>query len=432
VTAARVSDDYRETPLWWDGADFPAASDGALPGNVDVAIIGAGYTGLTAALSLSRAGRSVAVLDRADIGGGASGRNAGMVHSGLRRDIEALERRYGERGRALHDASVDAYRHVAALTSEVAPDAGFRECGWVYLAHRKSRLRGLRASERMRRERLGESTRLMTASELAVETRAHGFHGGLLSSDGATVDPGRYLAGLARAVMGAGARIHSRVSVSGVSRRSDGAGLAVNTSGGTVVAGDVLAATNGYTDSALPALRRRVIPIGSYIIATEPLGDVLAAEVSPHRRDMTDTREFLHYWRLTADDRLIFGGRTSFAPVTLQKARDRLYAAMLGFYPQLEGIRITHAWMGNVGFTFDRVPHLGRINGITYAMGYCGSGVAMGSWLGTLAGRWIAAGGDAQRPPFATLTFPTAPGYNGRPWFLPLAGWYYQLKDKIL
>ncbi len=141
---------------------------------------------------------------------------------------------------------------------------------------------------------------------------------------------------------------------------------------------------------------------------------------------MTDTREFLHYWRLSPDHRLIFGGRTSFTPVTLQQARDRLYAAMLQIYPQLEGIRVSHAWTGTVGFTVDRLPHLGRHDGMTYALGYCGSGVAMATWLGTHAGAWIA--GEPPGP-FAGLPFPTLPGYTGRPWFLPAAGWYYQLRD---
>ena len=202
----------------------------------------------------------------------------------------------------------------------------------------------------------------------------------------------------------------------------------MHTSRGDISAGDVLVATNGYTDAAAPWARRRIIPIGSYIIATEPLGDVRAADVSPQRRMMSDTRNFLHYWRLSPDGRLVFGGRTSFAPVTVQTARDRLYAAMIGIYPQLAGVRISHAWTGNVGFTFDQLPHLTRSDGVTYAMGYCGSGVALGSWMGTLAGEWIARGAQ---PAFADLRFPRIPLYRGHPWFLPLVGLYYSLLDRL-
>ena len=178
----------------------------------------------------------------------------------------------------------------------------------------------------------------------------------------------------------------------------------------------------------MPPLRRRVIPIGSYIIATEPLSAAQEADISAQRRMMSDTRNFLHYWRLTPDGRLLFGGRASFTPVSLQRARDRLYHAMVGVYPHLEGIRVSHAWSGTVGFTFDQLPHLGRIDGITHALGYCGSGVAMGSWLGNLAGHWLA-GGAA--PPFTNLRFPTLTGYHGRPWFLPVAGLYYSLRDSV-
>ena len=132
--------------------------------------------------------------------------------------------------------------------------------------------------------------------------------------------------------------------------------------------------------------------------------------------------------RLSPDGRLLFGGRTSFAPVSVQTARDRLYAAMIGIYPQPAGVRVSHAWTGNVGFTFDQLPHLTRSDGITYAMGYCCSGVALGSWLGTLAAEWIARG---TRPAFSDLRFPRLPFYRGHPWFLPLVGVYYSLLDRL-
>ena len=190
----------------------------------------------------------------------------------------------------------------------------------------------------------------------------------------------------------------------------------------------MLVATNGYTDAAAPWARGRIIPIGSYIIATEPLGDARAADVSPQGRMMSDTRNFLHYWRLSPDGRLVFGGRASFVPMSVQTARDRLYAAMIDIYPQLAGVRVSHAWTGNVGFTFDQLPHLTRSEGVTYAMGYCGSGVALGSWMGTLAAEWIARGA---RPAFSDLRFPRMPLYRGHPWFLPLVGVYYSLLDRL-
>ena len=422
-----LSDDYREEPVWWRDAGLPDIAPAPLSREADVAIIGAGYTGLCAALTLARHGKRVVVVDTDATGRGASGRNAGMIHAGLRRNVDWLEQHRGAAGAALHAASVDAVRYVAATAAEIHADAGFEERGWLYLAHRPSAMRRLGSQEQMRRERLGETTVLFAPDALAQETEAHGFHGALLTNNGASIHPARYLAALARAAIATGVQVHEHVAVTNVERRPEG-GFTVIAPGATLAARDVLVASNGYTDAAVPALRRRVIPIGSYIIATEPLDDAHVAAISPTRRMMSDTRNFLHYWRLTPDRRMLFGGRTSFNPVSLERARGLLYAAMLDMYPHLDGVRVSRAWSGLVGFTFDQMPHLGQLGGITYALGYCGSGVAMGSRLGALAGQWLATG---EAPVIARMPFPTLPGYTGRPWFLPLAGAYYQLRDLI-
>ena len=423
---APLAESYRETPLWWDDTTFPPVAETPLPATADVVVVGAGFTGLTAAARLARHGKDVVILDSGGLGEGASGRNAGMIHGGVRRDLDTLERRYGAAGRALHDAGAEAYAFVARTAAAEAPDAAYAQCGWLHLAHRRSRMRDLRRDEIERRRRLGEATVILESAALEEETPCRGFHGGMLTDNGASIHPARYLAGLARGALSAGAALHQRTRVTAID--GDRHGAVVHTTGGDIRAGDVLVATNGYTDAAAPWARRRIIPIGSYIIATEPLGDVRAADVSPMRRMMSDTRNFLHYWRLSPDGRLVFGGRTSFAPVSVQTARDRLYTAMIAMYPQLAGVRVTHAWSGNVGFTFDQLPHLTRFRGITYAMGYCGSGVALASWMGTLAGDWIAGGAQ---PAFSGLRFPRIPGYRGHPWFLPLVGVYYSLRDRV-
>jgi glycine/D-amino acid oxidase-like deaminating enzyme len=423
---APLADDYRETPLWWDDTSFPTVDESALPATADVVVVGAGFTGLTAAARMASHGKHTVVVDSAALGEGASGRNAGMIHAGVRRDIAFLERKHGAAGKALHDASVEAYAFVARTAAAAAPDAHYTQSGWLHLAHRASRMKGLRKDEVERRQLLGESTVMLEEPALESEAPCRGFFGGMLTDNGASIHPARYLAGLARMSLASGAAIHTHTQVRSIERGT--AGSVVHTSHGDIAAGDVLVATNGYTDAAAPWARRRIIPIGSYIIATEPLGEMRAADVSPQRRMMSDTRNFLHYWRLSPDGRLVFGGRTSFAPVTVQTARDRLYAAMIGIYPQLAGVRISHAWTGNVGFTFDQLPHLTRSDGVTYAMGYCGSGVALGSWMGTLAGEWIARGAQ---PAFADLRFPRVPLYRGHPWFLPLVGVYYSLLDRL-
>ncbi len=424
--AAPLAENYREAPLWWDDTEFPPLATSPLPATADVVVVGAGFTGLAAAARLGALGKHVVVVDRDALGEGASGRNAGMIHGGVRHDVALLERKYGAAGRALHEASVEAYAFVARTAATAAPDAMYTQSGWLHLAHRRSRMARLRREEVERRTRLGEATVMLEEPALESETPGRGFHGGMLTDNGASIHPARYLAGLARLALASGADVHENTHVTSIEPL--GTGSLVHTSGGDISAGDVLVATNGYTDGAAPWARRRIIPIGSYIIATEPLGDVRAADISPQRRMMSDTRNFLHYWRLSPDGRLVFGGRTSFAPVTVQTARDRLYGAMIGIYPQLAGVRVSHAWTGTVGFTFDQLPHLTRSDGITYAMGYCGSGVALGSWMGTLAAEWIARGA---RPAFSDLRFPRIPLYRGHPWFLPLVGAYYGLLDRL-
>jgi glycine/D-amino acid oxidase-like deaminating enzyme len=422
---APLTPEYREAPLWWDDTVFPTLAESPLPDAADVVVVGAGFTGLAAAARLGSHGIHAVVVDSGALGEGASGRNAGMVHGGVRRDLDFLERKHGVAGRALHDASVEAYSFVAQTAATAAPDAMYTQSGWLHLAHRRSRMSGLR-TEAAERRRLGESTVMLDGAALEHETPSRGFFGGMLTDNGASIHPARYLAGLARLSLANGAAVHAHSRVRSIEPLRTGS--RVHTSRGDIAAGAVLVATNGYTDAAAPWARRRIIPIGSYIIATEPLGETRAAEVSPQCRMMSDTRNFLHYWRLSPDGRLVFGGRTSFAPVSVPTARDRLYAAMVGIYPQLAGVRVSHAWTGNVGFTFDQLPHLTRREGVTYVMGYCGSGVALGSWMGTLAAEWIARGA---RPGFADLRFPRMPFYRGHPWFLPLVGVYYSLRDRL-
>ena len=203
----------------------------------------------------------------------------------------------------------------------------------------------------------------------------------------------------------------------------------VETKRGAIHAREVLVATNGYTDAVAPTLRRRIIPIGSYIIATEPLPEDLARELSPTGRAYFDTRNFLSYWHVTADRRMLFGGRVSFIPTSVDRTARLLYQRMIQVHPQLAGTKVEYSWGGKVALTMDRMPHIGRAGGVMYAMGYSGTGVVMSNWLGTRAAEWMA-GGAA--PALARLRFPIVPApYEGRPWFLPFAGEVFRLQDRL-
>jgi glycine/D-amino acid oxidase-like deaminating enzyme len=230
---------------------------------------------------------------------------------------------------------------------------------------------------------------------------------------------------LASAAVRAGAVIVEGVEVLGVDR-SDGT-TTLATSGGPLRAAEVLVATNGYTGPAFPALRRRVVPVGSYVIATARLEPAVARGLLPRARVMSDTWNLLHYFRVSDDGRLVFGGRASFTPTTVERSAGILAAAMRKIFPPLAQVPIEYAWAGNVCFGRDRMPHAGRLDGIHYALGYAGHGVALSTWLGARMGDALA--GRGAIPDLTGDRLRTIPFYRGVPWFLPVVGGYYRLKD---
>ena len=260
-------------------------------------------------------------------------------------------------------------------------------------------------------------------SELRTEIGSDAYFGGLVVEQSAGLNPARLTLGLADLAEAAGAVLHEETRAIRILPQADGRSV-VETSRGAVIATDVIVGTNGYTGGLTPSLRRRIMAISSFIIATEPLPPDVAAEVSPHRRLFFDTKNFLYYWRLTPDNRMLFGGRASMWPTSVERAAAILQRAMVGIHPQLWQTPIAHAWGGRVAFTFDRMVHAGRADGVTYAVGCCGSGVAVMPWLGMRVAEWVG-GGDP--PAIASLSFPLVPApYEGRAWFLPLAGEYWK------
>ena len=242
------------------------------------------------------------------------------------------------------------------------------------------------------------------------------------------MNPARYVRGLADAAVRAGATITTGTAVSRVQRQTGG--WQVHTTAATVLARELLLATNGYTNGASPALQRRFVPIGSYIIATEPLDAAVASALLPRRRIAFDSKHFLYYFRVTADRRLLFGGRAEFGrstPDTTRRAASILQQGMTAVFPQVRDARLDYAWGGNVAFTRDQMPRAGRLDDAYYAGGYCGHGIAMATYLGEQIARRIA--GEPIDDPLFDDRFAPIPLYSGNPWFLPLVGAYYQVKD---
>jgi glycine/D-amino acid oxidase-like deaminating enzyme len=424
----------KETPVWLEGVTFPTADAAQpLPAHADVAIVGGGYTGLAAARELARRGASVALLEARALGWGASSRNGGMVLTGLKLEAEQLVAKYGlETARRLFAASLQALGCVERIVAEERIDCDFARSGHLLLACKPAHYGALAREAELLDRHFGHPTRVVPPGELGDEIGSGAYHGGLVDAASAGIHPARYAAGLARAAQRAGAQLYERAPVQRIER--DQAGWRLATPRGQLRAGAVLLASGGYSGPATPALRRKIVPLGSYIIATEPLPETLAHELSPRDRMIFDSKRFLYYFRLTPGRRMLFGGRAGFfpeTPATVRQSAEILRRGMLKVYPQLRDARIEYAWGGTLDVTFDMMPHAGQIDGLHYAIGYAGHGVAMATYLGGLLGAGLA--GEQADNPFAELPFPGAPLglYDGRPWFLPLVGAWYKFLDWV-
>ncbi len=269
---------------------------------------------------------------------------------------------------------------------------------------------------------------LVGRDEQRSEIGSDYYHGGMVVSRAAHLHPALYFKGLLGLVQAAGVPVASRTPVTGLTQEAGGT-WQVKTPRGTLRAGNVVIATNGYTGDVTPQLKRRVVPVGSYIIATEELPADLASELSPKNRSMADTRRVLTYYRLSPDrKRMIFGGRARFGFSDPTETAPLLHRFMVDRFPQLRDTKITHAWTGNVAFALDELPHMGKLDGLHFALGCNGSGIAMMSYLGRETARKIM-GRPNHQVAFDMPEFPTHPLYNGNPWFLPLVGGYFRAAD---
>lgn len=429
--------EFRQKNYWLDTTDIPSGSPGFLPETADVAIIGAGFTGLSAARTLAKHGANVAVLEAESIGWGASSRNGGMVLTGLKLSVAQLVRRYGlDKARQMYGASIASIDLVEQIVREENIDCNFSRCGHLEVACKKSHFDGYaRAAEIIARD-FNHQLRVIQKSDLPQEIGSTIYFGGMVDEVSAGVNPARYVGGLARAAINAGACVYEQTRAESIERafRNGSAGFQLTTPKGTLWVRDVLIATSGYTGKFTPALQKKIIPIGSFIIATERLSDELARELSPRKRMIYDSKNYLYYFRLTPDNRMLFGGRAAFFPETsdtVRRSAEILRRGLIDVYPQLRNTRVEYAWGGTLDFAFDIMPHAGQLDGMYYSVGYSGHGVAMATYLGTKIAEVIC--GSADENPYRDIPFPGAPFglYDGRPWFLPFAGTWYKFLDWI-
>jgi glycine/D-amino acid oxidase-like deaminating enzyme len=403
----------------------------SLPSKTDVAIIGAGYSGLSAACRLAEVGASVLVIERDMVGSGASSRNAGQVLTGLRVDPETLVARYGEtRARELFDLSMEALGSLRRSICKFGIECEFERTGHIQAAAKPAHFQAFRREAALLTKTFGREVRLVARAEQRTELGSDRYFGLLIDDDSAAINPVKYVAGLASAARARGAIVQCGRSVQRLLR--GGRRWTVVTDRGDIDAGDVLVATDAYTNGAAPFLQRRLIPIGSYIVVTAPLEPATAAGLIPKGRMVFDSKRFLYYFRMASDRRLLFGGRAEFSAVTDETAvhaAQVLRRGMIDVFPQLRGVAIDYAWGGKVAFTRDQMPRAGSIDGAYYAAGYCGHGIAMSTYLGDLVARRIA--GEPLQHRLFDDRFAPVPLYMGRPWFLPLVGAYYRFLDFV-
>ncbi len=392
-------------------------------------IVGSGLTGLSAALRLARGGRTVVVVDAGEIASGASCMNGGMVSPDIKAGIKVIFAEHGpELGREMWEATVRSVDIVSDLAASESIDAQIVRGGMAALGVGQGAQSKFEKSVAWYRENVGVDWEVLGPDRVGEIVGGDHFTTALFEPEGIGIQPARFVFGLAERAAGVGAALVANCRATAFERQ--GAGFQVTTSKGTVRAGDVVLATNGYTTAEpSPELARRVVPVGSYIIVTEPLGE-RAAAVFP-RGSMTYTKKrLLNYMRRTPDDRILIGGRRNLHPgLDLEESAADLQRQLLGYFPDLEGVPITHVWGGKLAVPFDLVPHMGQIDGAWYALGYAGHGVGLSTLMGHELGGMLL--GEERPSVFTKVPHPKRFYYRGNSWFLTPASILYRTLDRI-
>jgi glycine/D-amino acid oxidase-like deaminating enzyme len=422
--------EFKSRPFWWEAYEPAALPEIPLPNSVRVAIVGAGYAGLNAALELNREGIECIVLDANEPGFGASTRSGGMVSGGVNVGKRYLAPALSEQQAApFFTDAADAFTHIENLVAREKIDCHWKKDGYFIGAWAKSHYDGLAHKVELLNRYANSDAYLVPPDRQREEIGSDYYRGGMVIQRAAQVHPALYYKGLLDLCRARNIPIASKTGVTKLTEQ--GSGWRVDTVRGSLEASDVIIATNGYTGDATPELKRRVVPVGSYIIATEELPPEIAKGLSPKNRTIADTRRVLTYYRMSPDGkRLIFGGRAKFGHTDPVETAPILHRFMLDRYPQLKGTKITHAWTGNVAFTLDEMPHMGKFQNMHYALGCNGSGVAMMSYLGHQTARKII-GKSNRTCAFDEPNLADHKLYNGDTWFLPWIGRYFRTRDWI-
>ncbi len=417
------------TPYWWEEAPRPDPPQTALADDCDVAIIGTGYTGLAAAIELARAGRSVQVFDKSRAGEAASSRSGGIGSGNLRLSFAKMLARLGrQKAEAYYREGIEARADLSRFIEAEGIQCHFDPVGRFIGAVRPAHYESLAREAELLNKHFDLAAFSVPKSEQHKEIGSDAYHGGMVRPDIAGLQPALLHQGILDCALGGGVTVHAKTAVSGIQREASG--FEVMTVRGRTRARDVFVAGNGYTDAATPWLRRRLVPVPSLMIATDHLDPAVMDKLCPKRRMLGDTNRLHNYFRPSPDgSRILFGGRTAGrlavdGPVPFAY----LHNKMIGIFPDLAEVGLSHIWWGFVAMNIDHLPQLAVKDGVHYAAGFCGSGIVWARWLGRKAALKVL--GDATAvSAFEGQPFAAVPFYNGNPWFLPAVVTWFKFLD---
>lgn len=425
-----ILENCKFSPYWWEKTPRPSLSEKNLPRSVDVLVIGAGYTGLHAALQTARGGRSTLVIDAEDAGWGCSSRNGGQISTSIKPSFDSLSKQHGSKTAfEILKEGQNSLEWIQYFIKSEKIDCNFAKVGRFHAAHNAKQYQILAHKIANQPKGLSVEAHVVLRSEQHQELGTDVYWGGVVYEEHCSVDPAAYHQGLLDRAVSAGVQVISRCPAIHIQKNSNG--FEIQTSQGIILARNVVIATNGYTGTLTPWLQRRVIPIGSYMIATEALPLGVIDKLIPKDRIVSDTRRIVYYYRASPDrTRILFGGRVSHQETDPRVSGPQLHHDMVQIFPELASVSISHSWCGFVAYTFDELMHMGVRDGMHYAMGYCGAGVGTSSYFGMRIGQQVL-GLKEGSTALDDLPFQTRPFYTGNPWFLAPSIRYYRWLDRL-
>jgi glycine/D-amino acid oxidase-like deaminating enzyme len=421
------------TPYWWQ--DQPQyRNTEVLPAKADCVVVGAGFTGLSAALTLAQAGRHVIVLDSEAIGFGASTRNGGMLGSGHKVSVDDAKKYYGpDIAAQLHCEANASLAFTKSLIFDHNIDCELQDCGRLRTAWTPQDFTAMAGANEGLQCIEPFSARMVKPDEMPQHIDTPLYFGGLLYESHACVQPRKLHYGLLQLALQAGVQVFGEQPVHAVNSEPDGFSISTHsreTQHQEIHCQQVLMATNGYTQAKVSSfLAKRIMPVPSFVIVTEELGEDLVQALLPGGHCMVETRQRFCYYRATpCGKRIMLGSRAALHAITPQQALPTLRAKLTEIFPSLKDTKISHCWTGFTGFSFSKLPNIGCHDGIYHALGYCGNGVAMAPYLGHKAALKML-NPQQQHSVFEQTPLQNRIYHHGNPWYMPAASAWYRTRD---